>query len=123
MLVLFEKIAVSCSWLRVPVILAFVIMSSVCAWVLLLAPVAVQDRWLIPSLLLMLWLLMAVSVLLLFARVPDIHYQSLQWTGKIRRKLIRFFFHVLAWFMLTVSAALVVVSLQLMMAWYRSTYI
>jgi hypothetical protein len=120
MLVLFEKISQRCGWLRIPCFLAFSAMIVVSAWILIAASVTVQDRWLIPAIVATLWFLLSGSVLSVFVQTPTLSYENLSWTGKITKKLLRLFYHLLAWFMLIVSLALLVVSLQLMMAWFRS---
>ena len=119
MLVLFERIVQRSRWFRGPAFVALAAMLAVCAWVLVWAPMPVQDEWLIPTIVLTLWLLLCASTMTVFTNVPLNDYQNLGWTGKIRRKLVRFCFHLLAWFMLIVSLALLVVSFQLLMAWFR----
>lgn len=121
MLVLFENLVRRARWLKGPLLLAFLAMLGVSAWMILLAPVGIQDRWLIPVIVVTLWLLLSASAVLAFQDIPPPSYENLTWTGRIRRKLARLVFHLLAWFILIVSLALVVVSFQLMMAWYRST--
>ena len=120
MLVLFERFVAGSRWLRTPLLILFVLMLGVSAWMLVMAPIAMQDRWLIPAILLTLWLLLAFSCQLVFANVPAPDYEKLSWTGRIRRKLARAAFHLLAWAMGLISLALIVVSFQLLMAWLRT---
>ncbi|ALO47661.1 hypothetical protein [Pseudohongiella spirulinae] len=121
MLVLFENLVRRTRWLKIPLLLAFLGMLGVSTWMILMAPVRVQDQWLIPTIVGTLWLLLSGSAMLAFQDIPQANYENLGWAGKIRRKLARLLFHMLAWFILIVSLALIVVSFQLMMAWYRST--
>lgn len=122
MLKRFESIARRYRMMRTPVWLAFLVMAGYCAWLLTAASVVLQDRWLIPSVLLTLWLLLSGSSLLLFAHVPGPANSGLGLLGGIGRRLQRLFFHLLAWFMLAVTLALLVVSAQLMLAWYREHF-
>ena len=120
MLVLFENMVGRIRWLKVPVFIALLLMCGVSAWVILVAPVGVQDRWLIPVILLTLWFLLSGSCLSLFAEVPAADYTQPGWIARLRKKFIRLIYHLLAWFMLVVSLSLLVISFQLMMAWMRS---
>ena|SRR5690554_1364099 len=108
--------------MRIPVWLAFVAMAGFCGWLLVAASVALQDRWLIPTVLVTLWLLLSGSALLLFSRVPAPANSRLSLMGRVGRRLQRLFFHLFAWFMLGVTLALLVVSAQLMLAWYREHF-
>lgn len=118
----FEDIARRYRVMRVPVWLAFIAMAGFCAWLLLAASVTLQDRWLIPTVLVTLWLLLSGSSLLLFSRVPAPANSRLSLMGRVGRRLQRLFFHLLAWFMLGVTLALLVVSAQLTLAWYREHF-
>lgn len=120
MLVLFENMVGRVRWLKVPVFIALLLMCGVSAWVILAAPVGIQDRWLIPVILLTLWFLLGASCLSLFAEVPAADDTQPGWVARLRKKLVRLIYHLMAWFMLVVSLSLLVISFQLMMAWMRS---
>jgi len=122
MLKRFENLAVRYRALRIPAWLGFFIMVGVSVWLLTSASVSLQDRWLIPTVLLTVWLLLSGSALVLFAHVPRPPDSSLGLLASLGRRLQRLFFHLLAWFMLLVTLALLVVSGQLMLAWYREHF-
>lgn len=119
MLVLFERLAIRCRAARLPAALALVLMFGLTVWVLLGAPPAVQDRWLIPSVLTTLWLLLLLSGLNLFASVPAAAAEHESWWGRQKTYLHRGLYHLFAWFIMSVSVGLVIVSFQLIAAWFR----
>ncbi|MEX0738209.1 MAG: hypothetical protein WD071_02595 [Pseudohongiella sp.] len=119
MLVLFERFATRHQGLKWPAVLGLVIMMLVTAWVLAGASVPMQDRWLIPSVLATVWLLLLVSGLSMFASVPAMADSQMSWWHRVKTRLHRGLYHLFAWFMLLVSLSLVVVTFQLAAAWLR----
>jgi hypothetical protein len=119
MLELFEKFARrNQSWRR-PLLVMMVLSSAGFFLMVIGAPAAQLDRWLIPVVLLMLWLLQFYSGLALFAAVPlPLEAQQPFWP-RLRRLLHRASYHLFAWFMLAVTIAWTVTSFQLVMAWLR----
>ena len=96
-----------------------IIMIGVTAWVLAGAPAGQQDRWLIPAVLVSVWLLLLASGLNMFARVPAMAGPEMSWWTRVKIRLHRGLYHLFAWFMLLVSLSLVVVTFQLSAAWLR----
>lgn len=119
MLVLLENIAAVLSRVR-RVIQALFLLSAVwTAWLLLAASVAVQDQWLIPGIVLTLWLLMAMSVILLFRRPATLNEETAGRWQRFRAKIGRWLMQGFAWVVIGICLALVVISLQLTMNWFR----
>lgn len=119
MLVLFERFAIRLQGLKWPAALGLIIMFFVTAWVLAGASVTLQDRWLIPAVLVTVWLLLLLSGLNMFARVPAMADAQMSWWARVKTKLHRGLYHLFAWFMLLVSLGLVVITFQLTAAWFR----
>lgn len=119
MLVLFERFAARHEGLKWPAVAGLIIMTAVTVWVLVGAPAGQQDRWLIPAVLVSVWLLLLASGLNMFARVPAMAESHLSWWARVKIRLHRGLYHLFAWFMLLVSLSLVVVTLQLTAAWFR----
>lgn len=119
MLVLFERFATRLQGLQWPAALGLAIMLLVTVWVLAGASTALQDRWLIPAVLVTVWLLLLLSGLKLFAQVPAKAGPDMSWWARVKIRLHRALYHLFAWFMLLVSLALIVVTFQLTAAWLR----
>jgi hypothetical protein len=119
MLELFEKFAQRHQAWRQPLLLALVMSGAVFFGIVTLVSSADLDKWLIPSILLVLWLLQFYSGLNLFAVVPPRADARLAWKLRIKRKAHRFCYHLFAWFMLLVTIAWALTSLQLIAAWLR----
>lgn len=119
MLVLFERFAARHQGLKWPAALGLIIMLVITLWVLAGAPAALQDRWLIPAVLAAVWLLLLVSGLNMFARVPAMATADMSWWTRFKSRLHRGMYHLFAWFMLLVSLSLIVVTFQLTGAWMR----
>lgn len=119
MLVLFERFATRLQGLKWPAALGLITMVLVTAWVLAGAPAEQQDRWLIPAVLVTVWLLLLLSGLNMFAHVPATAGTQISWWARVKNRLHRSLYHLFAWFMLLVSLALVVVTFQLAAAWVR----
>lgn len=119
MLELFEKFARRHQNWRQP-LLVMLVMSAAGFFVMVITvSSATLDDWLIPVVLLMLWLLQFYSGLALFAQVPALPDTHQTWSNRVRRRLHRACYHVFAWFMLLVTMAWAVTSFQLLMAWLR----
>jgi NADH:ubiquinone oxidoreductase subunit 6 (subunit J) len=119
MLELFEKLARRIEPFRMLIVLMFIAVCVAAAWVLLMASAELQDRWLIPTILALVWVLLLYSGLLLFAQVPAAKTNATRWRDRLSVKIKRGGYHLFAWFMLLVSAAVVIVTFQLSMAWIR----
>lgn len=119
MLVLFERYATRLQGLKWPAVAGLIIMMLVTAWVLAGAPAALQDRWLIPAVLVSVWLLLLASGLNMFAQVPTAAEPQMSWWTRVKTRLHRGLYHLFAWFMLLVSLSLIVVTFQLTAAWFR----
>lgn len=118
----FETLAARYRALRTPAWLGFVVMCGVWVWLMVAGSVSLQDRWLIPTVLGTLWFLLFASSLLVFAHVPARPGQGMGLMAGLGRRLQRLLFHLLAWVTLLVTLALVVVSAQLLLAWYREHF-
>ena len=119
MLELFERFAARHLGYRWPVAVALIAMLVVCLWVLVGATAALQDRWLIPAVLVTLWLLLLLSGLNLFSRVPGQAGPQASWWARVTASIHRGLYHLFAWFLLLVSVSLIVISFQLTSAWLR----
>lgn len=119
MLVLFERFATRLQGLQWPAVAGLIIMMLITAWVLAGASAELQDRWLIPVVLVSVWLLLLASGLNMFARVPAMAEVHMSWWTRVKIRLHRGLYHLFAWFMLLVSLSLVVVTFQLAAAWVR----
>ncbi|MDP3516182.1 MAG: hypothetical protein Q8S94_03350 [Pseudohongiella sp.] len=121
MLELFEKFALRHQLWRRPLLVALVLSAAVFFAIVTLASSESLDDWLIPSVLLVLWLLQFYSGLNLFAVVPAKADPKQAWHKRIQRNLYRGCYHLFAWFMMLVTVAWAVTSLQLILAWLRIT--
>lgn len=119
MLELFEKFARRHQGWRRPLLLLLVMSAGGFFALVATASSAMLDQWLIPVVLLMLWLLQFYSGLSLFAVIPPRVDMSEPWLYRLKRRLHRFCYHLFAWFMMLVTLAWALTSLQLMMAWFR----
>lgn len=119
MLVLLENIAAVLSRVSRLIQLGFLLAAAWTAWLLLAASVAMQDQWLIPGIVLTLWLLMAMSVTVLFRRPATLDVKTAGRWQRIRAKMGRWLMQGLAWVVIGICLALVVISLQLTMNWIR----
>lgn len=119
MLELFEKYARRHQGLRRPLLVLLVLSAGGFFSLVVWASSDMLDRWLIPVVLLMLWLLQFYSGLSLFTVIPPPVDAAEPWLQRTKRRLHRFCYHLFAWFMLLVTVAWGVTSLQLMMAWSR----
>jgi hypothetical protein len=119
MLVLFEKLAKRLRPFKILILLVLILVSGAVAWVFLGMSAEDQDRWLIPAILALAWVLLLYSGVLLFAHVPTVGDRSEVWLDRMAAKFKRGCYHLFAWFMLLVSAAVLIVTFQLSMAWIR----
>jgi len=119
MLVLFEKLAMRLAPFKTLILLLLILVSGAAAWVFLGMSPEGQDRWLIPVILAQVWVLLLYSGLLLFERVPGVVGNTEGWFDRTVAKLKRGCYHLFAWFMLLVSASVLIVTFQLSMAWIR----
>jgi hypothetical protein len=119
MLEQFEKFAGRHQGWRQPILLAMVVSAAGFFLMVIGASSEALDSWLIPVVLLMLWLLQFYSGLALFAHVPPLPEEHQPWWPRLRRRLHRGCYHLFAWFMLAVTVAWTVTSFQLLMAWLR----
>jgi hypothetical protein len=119
MLEMFEKFAQRHQAWRQPLLLALVLSAAGFFAIVTLASSSVLDSWLIPSVLLVLWLLQFYSGLNLFAVVPPRADPKQAWKNRFKRRVHRFCYHLFAWFMMLVTLAWALTSLQLMAAWLR----
>lgn len=119
MLELFEKFAQRHQAWRKPLLLALVLSGAIFFGIVTLASSSNLDNWLIPSVLLVLWLLQFYSGLNLFAVVPPKVDSKQAWKHRVKRRVHRFCYHLFAWFMMFVTLAWALTSLQLMAAWLR----
>ncbi|HDZ08635.1 hypothetical protein [Pseudohongiella sp.] len=119
MLVLFERFATRLQGLKWPTVLGLMVMLLITAWVFTGASPELQDRWLIPAVLISVWLLLLLSGINMFARIPAMATPEMAWWARVKIRLHRGLYHLFAWFMLLVSLALVVVTFQLAAAWIR----
>jgi hypothetical protein len=119
MLELFEKFARRHQAWRRPLLLLLVITAAGFFALVATASSATLDLWLIPVVLLMLWLLQFYSGLSLFAVIPPRVDPAEPWLYRLKRRLVRFVYHLFAWFMMLVTLAWALTSLQLTMAWFR----
>jgi hypothetical protein len=119
MLELFEKLARRIKPYRMLIVLIFIAVCAAAIWVFLMASTELQDRWLIPIILALVWVLLVYSGLLLFAQVPAADAKAKRWRDRLSVTIKRGGYHLFAWFMVFVSAAVVIVTFQLSMAWIR----
>lgn len=119
MLELFEKFAQRHQPWRRPLLVALVLSAAGFFAIVTLASSESLDNWLIPSVLLVLWLLQFYSGLNLFAVVPAKADAKYNWRQRILRLLHRGCYHLFAWFMMLVTIAWALTSLQLIAAWLR----
>lgn len=119
MLVLFEKLARRLAPRKTLILVVLIVVSGAVAWVFLGMSPEDQDRWLIPAILAQVWVLLLYSGLLLFEQVPGAAGDTGGWFNRAMAKLKRGCYHLFAWFMLLVSAAVIIVTFQLGMAWIR----
>jgi hypothetical protein len=119
MLELFEKLARRIKPYRMLIVLIFIAVCAAAIWVFLMASTELQDRWLIPIILALVWVLLVYSGLLLFAPVPAADAKAKRWRDRLSVTIKRGGYHLFAWFMVFVSAAVVIVTFQLSMAWIR----
>lgn len=89
--------------------------------VLLAGPSAAQrEIFLIPALLVFVWLLLAFAFIQLFVSVPDLPPAGSGWLKRMSVSIRRGFYYLFAVLMLGVSIAVLVITFQLTMAWIRS---
>lgn len=119
MLVLLEKIASVLSRIKRLIQLCFLLALGGTAWLLTVAPVAMQDQWLIPGIVLTMWLLMAMSVMVLFRQPVPLNDDSAGWWQRTKAKMGQWLMQGLAWIVIGICLALVIISLQLAMNWFR----
>lgn len=119
MLELFEKFARRHQAWRRPLLLLLVLSAAGFFALVAVASSAMLDLWLIPVVLLMLWLLQFYSGLSLFAVIPRRPNPAEPWLQQLKSRLHRFCYHLFAWFMMLVTLAWALTSLQLIFAWFR----
>lgn len=119
MLVLLENMASALSRINRLIQLFFIVSLAATAWLLIAAPVAMQDQWLIPGIVLTLWLLMAMSITVLFRRQARMNEETAGRWQRIRAKMGRWLMQGLAWLVIGICLALVIISFQLTMNWFR----
>lgn len=119
MLELFEKFARRHQDWRQTLLVLLVISAAGFFVMVISVSSATLDSWLIPVVLLMLWLLQFYSGLALFAQVPSRADPQLPFGPRLRRHAHRACYHLFAWFMLLVTLAWAITSVQLAMAWLR----
>jgi len=119
MLELFEKFARRHQGWRQPLLILLVVSAAGFFLMVIGASAEALDSWLIPVVLLILWLLQFYSGLALFANVPPLLDEQQPLWPRLRRRLHRGCYHLFAWFMLAVTIAWAVTSFQLLMAWLR----
>ncbi len=119
MLVLLEKIASALSRIKRLIQICFLVALGSTAWLLTAAPVATQDQWLIPGIVLSLWLLMAMSITVLFRQPAQRAEELTGWWQHTRAKMGRWLMQGFAWIVIGICLALVIISLQLAMNWFR----
>ena len=119
MLELFEKFARRHQAWRRPLLLLLVLSAGGFFALVATASSVMLDLWLIPVVLLMLWLLQFYSGLSLFAVIPPRVNPAEPWLYRLKSRLHRFCYHLFAWFMMLVTLAWALTSFQLIFAWFR----
>src|SRR5690606_31121361 len=101
-------------------LLVMLVMSAAGFFLMVLgASAAALDLWLIPVVLLMLWLLLFSSARALFSYVPVPPESDQKFLLRLGRRLHRACYHLFAWLMPLVTIAWAVTGFQLVMAWVR----
>ena len=114
-----KDLAAKFSALRIPALILALPLMFLLAWILMTSNSRQQDIYLIPALLLFIWLLLLFSFLSLFAQVPAPAAVHQSWFNRMKAGLMRAFYYLVALFMLAVTAALLLTSMQLAGAWLR----
>lgn len=105
--------------LRCPALILSLLSLPLPVWIVLTSESHAQDIYLIPAVLMFIWLLLLYAFLSLFASVPERAPRDASVILRFRSGLRRAVYYTLALFMLLVSAALVMTTAQLIGAWVR----
>ncbi len=105
--------------LRTPSLLLALLVMPVLIWIIAAPGSPSQEIYLIPTLILFVWLLLLYSFLSLFAEIPPVLQGSNPWSARMRATIKRGLYYVVAVFMLLITNALLITSLQLFGAWWR----
>jgi cytochrome b561 len=105
--------------LRIPSLVLAVLVLPVLMWIITASDSPSQDIFLIPALILFVWLLLLYSFLSLFAEIPPIVPASSPWQVRAGAAIKRGLYYLVAVCMLLITNALLITSLQLFGAWWR----
>ena len=105
--------------LRIPSLLLAMSVLPLLIWIITASGSQSQEIYLIPALILFVWLLLLYSFLSLFAEIPQALQGSQPWSARVPAAIKRGLYYVVAAFMLLITSALLITSLQLFGAWWR----
>jgi len=105
--------------LRIPSLVLALLVLPILIGIITTSDSPSQEIYLIPALILFVWLLLLYSFLSLFAEIPRTLQGSNPWPVRVRAAIKRGLYYVVAVFMLLITNALVITSLQLFGAWWR----
>ncbi len=105
--------------LRIPSLLLAVLVLPIVVWIITASGSQSQEIYLIPAVILFVWLLFLYSFLSLFAEIPQALQGNNPWSARVRTAIKRGLYYFVAVFMLLITNALLITSLQLFGAWWR----
>lgn len=105
--------------LRIPSLVLALLVLPLLMWIIINSASPSQEVYLIPALILFVWLLLLYSFLSLFAEIPQALEGSNPWSARVRAAIKRGLYYVVAVCMLLITNALLITSLQLFGAWWR----
>lgn len=116
-LILLQTIARRLAWLNRPLLLLVMALPVIIGLLLLSSPADGQDAWLIPSLLLFLWILLLYTGINLFADVPPPATADQPWHRRAGVSLRRGLYYILATLAVLLAVATIVTTYQLASVW------
>ena len=110
-------IATNARWLKPVIKLASLASLSAFLYVVFLAEGANRDVYLIPSVVALIWTLLLYILLATFPNVPAAPDKSRNLFFRIRLRVVRLFYHILAVLFLLFTIAVVILSLRILNVW------
>ncbi len=114
-----RKIAVRIQSLRLPFLLLSLVCLIALVYIVLTSTTHVGDRFLIPSLITLLWSLSGYAFILNFRSVPESDMARKGFFKRLVRRLHRFWYWLLALLFFSTSLALFLISFRLLRLWLQ----
>ncbi|MGB3212854.1 MAG: hypothetical protein WBB19_19290 [Desulforhopalus sp.] len=114
-----QRIAETLQFLRLPSITVGAFCLGTMITVVLISDVRESDRFLIPSVIGLLWAMSTYAFIVTFRSVPEKPDRSYRFFRKLRRRINRGWYYFIGGIFLTTTVAAIIVTLRIFSIWLR----